>query len=108
MAYNGIGTALLAYLQKHEKRIVTIDEMVKEFKGQYDRTQIVSNMGNLCKKPAGAEIEKLQTGAWRYMGNISRDKQPDATRVFEMIRELPDSLLLIGDDDRLYRARPIE
>jgi hypothetical protein len=109
MAYNGIGTTLLEYFQQNDGKIVTIGELVKAFEGRFDRTQIMSNMGNLIKKPIGNQIEKLQTGAWRYVAQRKGpDKTPMAHMVFELLRELPDALLLIGEDNELYRARKIK
>lgn len=105
MPYNGISTSLLSYMQSHPNRVVTIEDLEREFKGRFDHSQLMSNMANLLKTNAGSTIERLQTGMWKFIAAV--DKTPDATVVFELLRELPDSLLLIDDAGELYRAKRI-
>jgi len=105
MAYNGIGVALLSYMQKHENQIVTIDELENFFKDRFEHGQLMGNMANLMKTPAGEAIERLQTGMWRYKKAV--DKTPETTITFELVRRRGDTLLIIDEDDTLYRATPI-
>ena len=108
MANQGINTALFDYMQERANQVVTIDQMVNHFKSRLDRNQIMSNMANLLKTPVGKQIERLQTGMWRY--TVETDKQPETAsrQIFELLRPLNDGLLLIGEDGELYRAKRIK
>ena len=109
MAYQGINSALLGYLMERENQVVTIDQMVVHFGDRFERRQIMSNMLNLAKSPAGSGIEKLQMGMWRYKSGADVKPETAATKqLFEFIRELSDGLLLIGEDGELYRAKRIK
>lgn len=61
---NGIGTALLHYMQSNRGRDVTIDELMASMP-QWDRRQLFSNMGNLKASEVGKTITSPKTGVWR-------------------------------------------
>lgn len=115
--YKGISTDLYTYVQERANRVVTIQEMEKYFEGKYDHRQILANMANLMKTKAGKQIEKLQIGMWRFVptdkpsenGSVSvSNSKPEPKQLFEMIRELNDGYLIIGEDGELYRAKRLK
>lgn len=107
MANQGINTALLSYMQERANQVVTIDQMTNHFKDRLDRRQILSNMANLLQTPVGKQIERLQTGMWRFSDKNDVKPDTESRQIFELLRTLNDGLLLIGEDGELYRAKRI-
>lgn len=115
----GITTALFNYMQEHANKIVTIDQLDEHFKDRFDHLQIMGNMANLMKKPVGKQIERMQTGMWRFNSEEKEEQVEEKVetnptlaagkgQLFEKLRDLSEGWILqIGEDGKLYRAREI-
>lgn len=120
--YQGISTDLYTYMQSRPNQVVTIQEVEKYFGDKYEHRQILANMANLMKTKVGKQIEKLQIGMWRFIpagqettvkaqenGSKPQPKTESSPKqLFEVVRELNDGYLIIGEDNELYRAKRLK
>jgi hypothetical protein len=62
---------VLGYMFAYPNKHITIAELEKHFKGQYNRTQLMSTMAHTCnpeiKKRYNLPIERITTGVWRVV-----------------------------------------
>jgi hypothetical protein len=100
---SGISTALLTYFQEHADKVVTVDQLMKQF--NLERTQASSNVYNLRKKVKN--IEHLAQGMWRYVSEpIKKDEEirpasgyEPESRTFDILKTTPDGKHMVGTDD---------
>jgi len=102
MANTGISTKLLHYFQSNAGRAITIDELEKEFAGQYERRQIMSNVANLRQTNVGKSIQVLKTGVWQYESDAKND---DKSLTFTVLKALDNGgYVLMDGSEGIYRA----
>ena|ERR1700750_886656 len=96
----GIGTLLLTHFLSNKGRLITINELEKEFP-QYDRRTIMGNMNNLMASTIGARIVKDQSGVW-HLGDGDASRGPSLT--LDILKDTENGFIGLGTDGDIYRV----
>lgn len=114
--------AVLGYFYAYPGRVITIQELEKHFKKEYNRNQLMATMAYICNPDIKVKyfypVERLQTGVWRLVESTPLEASPKAeespkveaesfdnleTLTVTIIKEVDNEMVVVDDHTNIYR-----